>query len=558
MTLSRRVAAALLVGGCYIAAPQAFAGEVLGLRCIGLSDGVVRLVVDVDDRVQGRLIRQAADTVHRIRLPRTLVPRPAWGGECAADVRVSIAQDSRGGSRVVLRSDASRSLKIYRLGPRGGAAGRIVFDLSPPRMPTRPDLAAAESAPPAGVAEQARPAAPTPEPAVPATRSAVQPAPSRASVPAPTPWHFRGYLGAEARGFSQTGRFPGQQGSGLSLVAEPEFYRTWDDDTLVFRPYARWDQHDDERSYVDVRELLWLRAGDGWEIAAGIGKVFWGVTEAYHLVDVINQTDLIANPDGEQKLGQPMLRGALERDWGTLTLFAMPGFRERTYPGRSGRFRTPLVVDTDNAQYRDGRSQWDWAVRWSHYIGDLDIGIAHFHGTGREPTLQPGLDSAGRPVLIPVYELIDQTSLDAQLTRGDWLWKLEAIRRSGQGRTFWATTGGFEYTLVGIADSDADLGVLAEYMYDSRGEDATTAFNRDVFLGLRWTANDVAGSTVLAGVIRDWDNGASAFNLEASRRFGQRWKLQVQARAWFDVPAEDILAAIARDDYVEIGIYRYF
>lgn len=572
MKALRQMAAWLLVTGGSLVADQAFAGEVLGLECSIKPDGSVRLVIDVDDRERMRMSERGPGTVHRVRLLRTMVDRPTWGRECAADVRVSIAKDSRGGSRVLLQSDSSRALTVYSLAARRSLAGRIVFDLSAPigADVTPPAAVAAESPvpPPASAPTEPPPAV---APAAPATTPESPSPASSADVAGATPdepfvddhespWQLRGYVGAEARLFSQTAQYDGQSDSGVSAVIEPEVYRAWGDDSLVFRPYLRWDQHDDDRSYFDIRELLWLRAGDGWEVAAGVGKVFWGVTEAYHLVDVINQTDLIANPDGEQKLGQPMLRGSLERDWGTLTLFALPGFRERTYPGEEGRFRPPLVVDTDNAQYRDGRSRWswDWALRWSHYFGDLDIGLAHFHGTGRDPTLTPGLDSRGQPVLIPVYELVDQTSLDLQLTRGDWLWKLEAMRRSGQGETFWATTGGFEYTLVGVAGTDGDLGLLAEYMYDSRGNDASTPFNHDVFLGMRWTANDVAGSTLLAGMIRDWDNGATAFNLEASRRFGQRWKLQIQARAWVDVPPADPMVTLARDDYVEIGFYRYF
>ena len=67
--------------------------------------------------------------------------------------------------------------------------------------------------------------------------------------------------------------------------------------------------------------------------------MFWGVTELRHLVDIINQTDLVENLDGEQKLGQPMVQLTLLKDWGTLDFFAMPYFRERTFTGPDGRPR---------------------------------------------------------------------------------------------------------------------------------------------------------------------------------------------------------------------------
>ena len=52
----------------------------------------------------------------------------------------------------------------------------------------------------------------------------------------------------------------------------------------------------------------------------GVGKVFWGVTESQHLVDIINQTDLVENIDTEDKLGQPMLETTWLQNWGATTV----------------------------------------------------------------------------------------------------------------------------------------------------------------------------------------------------------------------------------------------
>ena len=129
---------------------------------------------------------------------------------------------------------------------------------------------------------------------------------------------------------------------------------------------------------------------------------------------------------------------------------------------------------------------------------------------------------------------------------------------SGQGGTFVAATGGFEYTFYGIFEGSADLGALFEVMWDERGGDATTPFNRDLFVGLRWVANDVDGTEVLAGVINDWDNGSRLFNLEASRRLGNDWKLGVQARLWDNIDDEDPTYGLRQDDYLEIKLTRFF
>ena len=382
----------------------------------------------------------------------------------------------------------------------------------------------------------------------------------------PHPWvvagEWSGYLEGQARYFTQEPLIPVQTDQTLSFALKPEYYQRWNEgrQSLTFSPFVRWDSQDSERSHVDIRELMWIYVGDGWEMRAGIGKVFWGVTEALHLVDIINQTDLVENPDMEQKLGQPMLKVSMERDWGILDFYALPYFRERTFPGERGRLRTHPRVDTNLTTYESSREEHhlDVALRWSHYIGDWDIGIAHFNGTSRDPTLLPALTAAGEPVLAPHYLLIRQTSLDLQATKGDWLWKLETLYRSSSEDSYNAATGGFEYTYVGIADSAMDLGVLAEYLYDERGDRSTQPFENDLFVGLRLTANDVQSSELLTGIIRDLDSTALMFNLEASRRLGNDWKLSTQARFWIDVPADDLLFDFSRDDYVELSLARYF
>jgi hypothetical protein len=301
--------------------------------------------------------------------------------------------------------------------------------------------------------------------------------------------------------------------------------------------------------------LTWLKAADEWELRIGIRKVFWGVTESQHLVDIINQTDAVENPDGEDKLGQPMINLALIKDWGTLDLFILTSFRERTFPGPEGRLRTHPRVDTDQALYESSREERhiDVALRWSHFIGDWDVGLSHFKGTSRDPSL---ILSSG--VLIPLYEQIQQTGVDLQATKGGWLWKLEAIHRHGQGETYNASTTGFEYSFYGVFETTADLGLVVEYLYDDRNQAATSPFQNDTMLGLRYVLNDEQSTEALLGAITDLDNHALAYSLEASRRIASNWKLNIESRFYQDIPANDPLYAFSQDDYLQIDLGYYF
>jgi hypothetical protein len=372
-----------------------------------------------------------------------------------------------------------------------------------------------------------------------------------------------GYLAAEATLFVDNPAYPDQfDGVQAALIAQPEFhYETADRrNQYSLIPFAHLDSQDDRRTHADLREAWWMHIADEWELLVGVNRVFWGVAESRHLVDIINQTDQVENLDGEDKLGQPMLRLAFQRDWGQLELFALPGFRERTFPGKDGRLRFPLVTDGE-ARYSNSKEdrRVDLAVRYSHYIGDWDFGVAAFHGNGRDPRFEPN-EAFTR--FYTVYDVIDQASVDIQYTREGWLWKFEGLWRSQNGESFLAGVGGFEYTLYQIADSDADLGLLLEYSGDGRDDDVTVApptiMDDDFFVGARFTLNDTQSSELLAGIIVDRKDRGYQLSVEAERRLGDRWKLELESRWFRNTNNNRVLAAFRQDSHVTLRLARYF
>ncbi len=374
---------------------------------------------------------------------------------------------------------------------------------------------------------------------------------------------WSGYAGLEFRGFTQTAQEPRQDHStNFSFAFEPEYYHEWDngDQSIAFVPFVRLDENDNERTHFDIRELTYLKVAETWELRLGIRKVFWGVTEFQHLVDIINQTDLVENFDTEDKLGQPMIDLALINDWGTVDFFVMPYFCERNFPGTTGRLRTIPPTDTDRSRFESAAKEKhiDLAARYSHYFGDWDIGISHFYGTSRDPRLLFSTDSGGNPFLIPFYDIINQTSLDLQATKDNMLWKLEALHRSGQAKTYNALAGGFEYTFIGIMETSIDLGILGEYHYDDRGETTATIFEDDIAVGARFAFNDAQSTEALFGLIWDRNTGGKFFNLEASRRIGNNFLLELQSRIFFNQKTSNPAIAFTKDDYIELFLTYNF
>ena len=371
-----------------------------------------------------------------------------------------------------------------------------------------------------------------------------------------------GSLELQARAFWHDPQWLGQDDQALqpSVVSITEFrWRSEEGNQRAsLMPVLRWDATDDERNLADLREAYWALEGDDYELLVGANTVFWGVTESVHLVDIINQTDFAGDIDGEDKLGQPMVSLALQRNWGEISAFVMPYFRERTFAGVDGRFRPPIPVDTDKPLYQSSDEEYhvDLALRYSHYIGDVDIGLHAFTGTSREPRFVPAADGQS---LLPVYDQIDQVGMDLQYTRDAWLWKLEAIARDGNSDTFAAAVGGFEYTMYQLGDSSSDVGLLLEYQYDGRDEfEPVTINDNDVFVAARLALNDIQDTAVLAGFSYDTDTGETFVNIEAERRFGDNWFGELRVRAFSGAEQGDTTYWLQKDDYVQLSVSRYF
>ncbi|MFN3230768.1 MAG: hypothetical protein ACE363_01270 [Alphaproteobacteria bacterium] len=375
-------------------------------------------------------------------------------------------------------------------------------------------------------------------------------------------WELEGNIEAELRLFPNDVEGGMRKDANVSLsidpIAELFFGR---DHSITINPYFRIDQNDGRRTHFDVRQLKWIGVFDNLEVRVGFDKVFWGVTESVHLVDIVNQDDGVEDVDGEDKLGQPLVSLSYVTDFGTFTGIIMPYFRERTFPGRDGRPRAPLFVDTKQDFNATGSNNWhpDFALRYAHTFSVIDLGVSYFDGISRDPMLLPGVGETGDPVLIPFYDKINQIGVDLQATVDAWLLKFEGITVNGRNQDrSWSFGAGFEYTFYQVFESDADIGILVEYLWDSRGSAAPTPFESDLFFGLRWEGNDEQTTRVLGGVIFDLDTGTKNVFIEASRRLGDRWRITVDARFSIDVSPTDPTFPFREDDFVQVRLARFF
>lgn len=424
-------------------------------------------------------------------------------------------------------------------------------------------------------------------------------------------WELSGRVSLESRYFPRTGIDPGLQSSHTSgFVVEPKLYvEDVEGRSATVVPFFRYDSADSVRTHWDLREayaLLYGELGEGeWEVRLGADRVFWGVAESQHLVDIVNQIDFLEHPNGEVKLGQPMVHVTWTADWGTLEFFGLPYHRPRIYPGQGGRLRFAGVLDDERVEYESGAKEWhpDFAARYSRSFGPLDIGVSVFNGTSREATLicmPPACNlltgiSDPSNIWIPYYAQIRQFGLDAQLTLDAWLFKFEAMHRSGDRNAFGREreyareyiavaegAGGFddlvgtlrkeeyvaavvggEYTFYSVFGSTADVGLLAEWNYDERGRQALPrrqpmTLDNDFFVGMHLSFNDVQSTEITAAFFTDASRATRTLGVEFDRRLSDQWSLHAESSSILSMDPDDIQWVGRRDSFFEFHLEYNF
>lgn len=318
---------------------------------------------------------------------------------------------------------------------------------------------------------------------------------------------FAGSVEAIGRYYPSKGLLAEQKQSFAELAFKPALDWRSDDKQhkLAFELYGHASAPKGARNYADIREAYYLFSGQGWQLQAGISRVFWGVTESVHLVDTINQTDILASPAVKEKLGQPMIALGVEQAWGNLDIYVLPYFRKREFNDEAERFRVNLgglddlqaikqgLIDLGAPanvalnprfqinkafyQSRHKTAHVDVALRWRQYFSDVELALSAFHGTSREslPVLNDvdyGPDWANLAYVNPIfsawYEQTTKLGVELQYMVDAWALKWESASYFQDSGDYSAVATGFEYTFSNVFNSDVDIGLLSEYLWHNR------------------------------------------------------------------------------------------
>lgn len=294
-----------------------------------------------------------------------------------------------------------------------------------------------------------------------------------------------------------------------------------------------------EEAYADWYHLEWM------EIRAGYQIFNWKAVESYSWMDFINQTDQEVDLFSAEKLPELVVRGRwtlpIELEH-SLSVFYIPIFQPGPQPRKNNRYDFGAGQGfeyqylPDSISYRDSSKQYrpQVAIKWnSMLLESIDYSLVYFNGYERLGIPQPiAFDAEGHPTVISShYEVVEKLGLNFVTELGSWLVKGEVLANQYYNPNLDSWLGwtvGAEYTLYSPLVEEQDLGLISEFIGHNASDETPLflPFKNHVFLGLRYTFNNISDRSILLGGFLNYQKVENVLSLEYEERIGQDFKIK--------------------------------
>lgn len=384
----------------------------------------------------------------------------------------------------------------------------------------------------------------------------------------------------------------------------------------VFRATARVDRKDPGRNFVTFEDAyLSARIFGGVKLLAGYKIFNWSATEAFHPADQVNSRNYDGEIENLEKKGELTVEAELPLYRGTFSLYFFPRFEDPKLPSPSSRLGGmgidlggPTVVDGMDA---DTNHKWvpQFGVRTVQYLDWGDFSAhALKHVNRNYPLLgthKYSEQTLGSPPFFSITQLAPndimlgpttyylpgwQFGSTAQVLTDSGVLKFEGAyymfddhkpifdlalfaqdplkedeneylqKRKDHGEL----VVGYEHNLYHDNSTQSTLLFEAVSVLGLNKEEraSTSIFQRDIFLGYRFSFNDTMGKEILFNVIADLERSHEyLYNLSYSQRLSNTWKIESSLR-FYDAPQKgDIpqgLEALDESTGLNLTLTRFF
>ena len=352
-----------------------------------------------------------------------------------------------------------------------------------------------------------------------------------------------GYVGVDSQMYSSK---ENKHSSNLTLQQQLKLTYTNENFSSILELYSQEDssdfndKSDNDRSFVRVNEFYVQYEFEEDKILVGKNIRFWGALEANNIVDTFNIQDGRNDPFTTDKIGAYNFEYAhyfQESEIAIITKF----YEQKNEMSSSSYIYSTLQNNEDfNDNLQSDESLYRPTVYLTYngsYSGDysLDYAFIYQNGYDSQRYLSKSSDTyTQHAYLVNKFMTYNTVVLDSTL------YKIEAIYTNvlddQQVSDYVHIALGLEHTLEQLEDG-TEIGLIAEYYYYDTFEknrlsdlDLSQSFQNDLFLGLRYSLNDVADSSAVGGVIIDTQYDEQSYYVELETRVNDTFKVKVDYR----------------------------
>ncbi len=334
---------------------------------------------------------------------------------------------------------------------------------------------------------------------------------------------YKGNIGFEAQKFIHD--ISNKRDNSLAFYLETEFKKKFYSSEIVVKIKGMFDKDDKNRRYVDFNDLYYLYNFENSDILIGRTTLFWGALEFYNISDVFNSKDFLDDLfDYSSKLGSWNIAYTRYFENSEISIITkLYEERQKMQDLKSINYFFLLPYDDDLITQKD-RFRPTIFLKYSGFGDEIQIDYSFIYQNGydnqRYMIVQNGK-------LRQNAYLVNKLLGFLTLVIDDTIYKAEAAFAKSDDKKVsdYVQFGvGIEHTLYGIWDKK-DLGLLLEYYRYESDQKIQNFFENDLVIGTRILINDVASSSILAGLDIDLENKEKIFILKYDTRVFDSYKL---------------------------------
>jgi len=369
-----------------------------------------------------------------------------------------------------------------------------------------------------------------------------------------------------------------------------EFKYTKEDLTAFAKVYAQEDYYDfledkqhNDRTFVKLDELYLKYDFEDDSIQAGKSVKFWGALELRNIVDDFNPHEFRDDMFKTNKLGVWNASYSHYTDSGEISVIVKLHEQNQQMAGHPYVYYfLPSFVNYDEKlETSHGASRPSLYLTYSGSTDSeypLDYAVIFEHGydsqryfsTDTPQNLSPLSPTFAQPSkFVQKAYLVNKLMTYDTLVLGSTLIKLEALFAKVDDE---ANVGdyshiafGFEHTLENFYESSS-LGLIAEYYrydtYESDKYDDLQLFEtmqNDIFAGARYSFNNADDSSIVGGIVADFEYGEQVYYMKYESRLLESFKVEFDY--YYIEPSRDTVTAYAllgRHQRVGLNVAYHF